>query len=403
MGKIRALNGVSTVLKNLKYGFDTHSHWQLEIYSLDCDGKIPTSLLSNNTVKEVKNKNWISHLKKTIHSFFNKYLNKNVYLAGLLYAWLAYERNAKKVIKLHGEKVKESDILFFQELFTPYYFMINHADLWACKHKILVLHSNGEVWKMFFEKIPIIAKHKKSKNRYTEIGNKILEEVNAIIFLSNEAKNRFESLYPQYSKKVHVVPNGLIETKIKQTLPLIPPSDKIKIVTVGTVCERKGHDIIVDTIINLSSPIRDRIEIYVIGDGPLLNVLKEKCNVNNIRNIYFVGPSREVNRYLSGADVFLLASRDEGLPMAIIEALRCKLPIIGTNVGGIPAMIKNKENGWLIEPTVFDLTYVFQELIKDETNFSDMGKKSYEIFKRNYSINTMIEGYCTVFENVLKR
>jgi glycosyltransferase involved in cell wall biosynthesis len=152
-------------------------------------------------------------------------------------------------------------------------------------------------------------------------------------------------------------------------------------------------------MISLDFELRQNYELYVIGDGPLLDVLKEKCDKNNINNIIFVGASKEVDKYLSNADVFLLASRDEGLPMAIIEALRCKLPIIGTKVGGIPDMI-NEKNGWLIYPSLEELVVVFEELISRKKDIELMGEESYHIFKKRFSIEKMVSSYIDVFEKI---
>jgi glycosyltransferase involved in cell wall biosynthesis len=389
-GKINSLTGVSSVLKNIEIGFKNIPEYDLKIFSLDVNGKAKPENFNKPLHKK-------SLIKQNIHFFLNKMSKSSAFIARF-YAWLTYDRNAKNVVAKKGENLKDADILFFHDFFTPFYFRKKFREIWNSKPKIVVLHSNGEILKMLFDQNPKLEQNEKSRHFYNCMGETVIEEAQALVFLSEGAASNFLNLYSQYKEKVFVVPNGLPDLGKTKFLSK-SDSEKIRIVTVGTVCMRKGHDIIVDAMISLDFELRQNYELYVIGDGPLLDVLKEKCDKNNINNIIFVGASKEVDKYLSNADVFLLASRDEGLPMAIIEALRCKLPIIGTKVGGIPDMI-NEKNGWLIYPSLEELVVVFEELISRKKDIELMGEESYHIFKKRFSIEKMVSSYIDVFEKI---
>ena len=68
--------------------------------------------------------------------------------------------------------------------------------------------------------------------------------------------------------------------------------------------------------------------------------------INLISNV----PNEQVPKYLIASDIFVLSSLTEGFPLCLAEAMAAGLPIIATNVGGIPDIIKDDENGFLVEP-----------------------------------------------------
>ena len=78
------------------------------------------------------------------------------------------------------------------------------------------------------------------------------------------------------------------------------------------------------------------------------------------------------------ADAYILPSYNEGLPISILEAMSYSLPIISTNVGGIPEILKNGENGFIMSPGDKDAMYrAILELMNNEKLRMDMGKASY--------------------------
>ena len=83
-------------------------------------------------------------------------------------------------------------------------------------------------------------------------------------------------------------------------------------------------------------------------------------------------------------------SQLEGLPISIIEALRSGLPIISTNISGIPELLRN-DNGVLIDPDIDQLVTVLENL--DDYNWDSMGKRSRELFESYYSFKRMRTNY----------
>lgn len=106
----------------------------------------------------------------------------------------------------------------------------------------------------------------------------------------------------------------------------------------------------------------------------VLRVIFGKVAATLSADIYFVGNSNQVNDYLTNSDAFILFSKDEGLPISIIEAMRCGLPIISTRIAGIPEMIVEGISGYLVDVDEQQLSELFEKILIDRPDFVKWGK-----------------------------
>ena len=103
--------------------------------------------------------------------------------------------------------------------------------------------------------------------------------------------------------------------------------------------------------------LRDGIQCkcVIVGDGPLRTELLEQSQKLGLSDhIFFEGFRAEVLPYLQAANVFILTSRSEGLPLSILEAMACGLPCIVTNVGGNAEAVTDKADGLVVPPESAD-------------------------------------------------
>jgi glycosyltransferase involved in cell wall biosynthesis len=174
-------------------------------------------------------------------------------------------------------------------------------------------------------------------------------------------------------KKIYLIPEGidlkrtegLLKGKIRNELG-IEDGKKI-ILFVGRLDLIKGIKYLIEAMDSIKE--RDKnISLMLVGDGGERQNLEKMVKDFNLEgNIVFKGwiPNEDVPRYLVAADMFVLPSLSEG---AInMEILAAGLPVVGTNVGGMPDCIKNFENGFLVEPkNPEQLTEKILALFKDE-------------------------------------
>lgn len=109
----------------------------------------------------------------------------------------------------------------------------------------------------------------------------------------------------------------------------------------------------------------------------------------------------EKEKLLINADIFFLPSYTEAMPMSILEAMGYGLPIVTTNVGGIPQLVEEGKNGYMTEPGNIDcFVKAILKLISKEELIYDMGKEGIEKANEKYSLEKHLEKVCTLYENI---
>lgn len=156
---------------------------------------------------------------------------------------------------------------------------------------------------------------------------------------------------------VEVIPNGVDVPRFTQEFPAeesvklrqqlnISPENKV-IITTSRLVHKNAIDILIKSIAEIR-PKFPNIKCLLLGIGKDEQMLKDlQKNLGLEKEVIFIGevPHREVPRYLKIADIFVRASRSEGMGNSFIEAMASGLPIIGTDVGGIPDFLRERETG----------------------------------------------------------
>lgn len=143
----------------------------------------------------------------------------------------------------------------------------------------------------------------------------------------------------------------------------------------------------------------------IVGDGPLADELRREVFALDLtRHVVLLGARRDIPEILSAFDVSVLASTDvETLPMAFLESMAARLPLIGTAVGGVPELIEDGVNGRLVRVRDAEgLAAAMLEILRDADKRRAMGEASQARVAKRYGVNTMIENYEALFERLLK-
>lgn len=128
-------------------------------------------------------------------------------------------------------------------------------------------------------------------------------------------------------------------------------NDTIEVVTVAALIHDKALHILIQAFAKLSFSSKP-IKLSIVGDGPLLEELVQLTSTLGVSDrVNFVGyveEEAELYNLLRRADVFALSSVTEGFPRVFYEAIAARLPIVSTDVGGIPRTLKNREDAMLV-------------------------------------------------------
>ncbi len=151
------------------------------------------------------------------------------------------------------------------------------------------------------------------------------------------------------------------------------PEDQILILSVANLRPVKGHTHIIKGMQNLSKQERERFRFVFVGKDQASGVYQQLAQDLGVQDcIIFAGFQERVADYLKAADIYLLASESEGLPLSLLEGMASKTPAIATAVGGIPAVIEHEKNGLLIEPSQ---PSVIMEAVRRLANDASFGQR----------------------------
>ncbi|WP_436629420.1 glycosyltransferase family 4 protein [Latilactobacillus sakei] len=206
------------------------------------------------------------------------------------------------------------------------------------------------------------------------------------------------------AKKENVIKKGInakvIQNGVEEILNV--ESTKVNIPPVITMTARfdtqKNQNLLLEALSKLELPF----VVNLIGDGPLRAECEEIVKNNGMEEkVNFLGFQRDVTSFLKETDIFVLISNYEGLPISIIEAMSCSLPIIASRVGGIPELIDNNINGFCIENDAKKISQVFEMLITDSDLRVKMGKASYRKYVSGFRIETNLSNIETVYKELI--
>lgn len=140
-----------------------------------------------------------------------------------------------------------------------------------------------------------------------------------------------------------------------------------------------------------------------IGSGPTLEYCKQEVSKLGLEDkIKFLGQQRNVKYFLNNSDIFVLSTNYEGFPLTILEAMRAKLPVIATNVGGNNESIIDKETGFLTRKNdIQNLSQALSTLIENKNLALKMGECGYNRFITNFTHDLMLKKILKIYTEVV--
>jgi N-acetyl-alpha-D-glucosaminyl L-malate synthase BshA len=144
-------------------------------------------------------------------------------------------------------------------------------------------------------------------------------------------------------------------------------------------------------------------KLVLIGDGPDRGAAEYLVRKKKLqKDVHFLGKQDQVYRLLSEADLFLLPSQLESFGLAALEAMACEVPVIATNVGGIPEVIEHGKDGFLVEPQdVANAAKYGIEVLSRSDRGRELGQLARINAKKKFCANDVIPTYEHYYQRVL--
>jgi glycosyltransferase involved in cell wall biosynthesis len=206
------------------------------------------------------------------------------------------------------------------------------------------------------------------------------------------------------ANKITTIHNGIrqIEFFDKQQAraALKLSDDKFTVGALANFYKTKGLDILIDAAGMLEGQERSKIQVAIIGDGQEGEDLRLKIKDLRLEDqIILLGKTPNASKYLKAFDIFILPSRKEGIPFALLEAMQAGLPIIAAKVGGIPEALGDA--GILVEPEKpKELAQAIKSLLGDEAKQKELSQKALERSKQ-FTEKTMLSETEKIYRQIL--
>ncbi len=221
--------------------------------------------------------------------------------------------------------------------------------------------------------------YKKQGYFFKILIRKFLNSSDAFIVLSEERKEEYSKLVDL--RKIWVIPNFV---KTSRAIQKVEKSGTINLLSLGILGKRKGTYDLITAVYKLR---KKDILLNLAGNGDVdkCRALVVDLHLNKTVKVLGWVSGKQKRELMESADIFVLPSYEEDLPMAILESMAYGLPIISTNVAGIPSLVKDGVNGYLIKPgDIRALSSSINKLLDDKTLRKRMGKESYKLVKNRF-------------------
>ena len=206
-------------------------------------------------------------------------------------------------------------------------------------------------------------------------------------------------------KEIKVIPNFVDFSKHQHhdedcQRSLIAPDDQKIITHISNFRKVKRIDDVIEVFYRTQKEVN--AILIMVGDGPERLRAMETCEKLGIENkVKFLGKSNQVYQILCYSDLFVLPSASESFGLAALEAMMMRVPVISTNVGGLPEVNIEGESGYLFD--LGDVEGMAQKsivLLNDEQKLESMKDKAYTLAKR-FDIEAVVSQYVAVYKAAL--
>lgn len=220
-----------------------------------------------------------------------------------------------------------------------------------------------------------------------------------VIAISEQVKEHLKDDFQVDSKEIILINNGIDIEKFDPVVPSKKEEAKIRlglksgpvIGILARLSDVKGHKYLIEGM-KLVLAVYPDAQLLIAGEGKMDKELKKLgLSLGIEKNIYFVPEAVDTKEILSAIDVFVMPSLKEGLGLALMEAMACGLPVIGSSVGGIKTLIKDGVNGLLVDPgDAPGIGKAIIALLSDSGKASELGVSARKYITGEFSQEKMV-------------
>lgn len=230
-------------------------------------------------------------------------------------------------------------------------------------HRPLILHAHGAAFDQFFEGLP---------SPLRRVVCKTFARADCFVVLSTQWRDFYMRRCGISARRIEVLYNP---TALPKVIVDRRNRSRVQCLFLGRIGERKGAWHLLRAFAALPKSIRQRARLVFAGDGEVAALRAQARELGEQVEVHSWVDARQRSELLEASDVFVLPSFQEGVPMALLEAMAAGLPVVTTPVGGIPDVVNDGREGLLVPPGDVDrLQAALHSLIDDEERRLEYGR-----------------------------
>ena len=207
--------------------------------------------------------------------------------------------------------------------------------------------------------------------------------------------------------RITVIPNGVDATRfavpasVEEARRALGADASPLVGSVGCLAARKDYGSLLEALAALAGRGL-AFRAALVGDGPERDALEARAEALGLSTrVRFLGERSDIERLLPGLDVFVLSSREEGIPNALLEAMAAARPCVATAVGGTPEVLRDGETGWLVPPgSPGALADALEDALSRPAEARRRGMAARRAVLEEWSIEAMVRRHEEFYERV---
>ena len=229
------------------------------------------------------------------------------------------------------------------------------------------------------------------------LARRLLRSEAILTAVSSETAAKAERLLGLPEEAFAIVPNGL-PCRVLSREPAQARTGGLVIGHVGQMHQGKGWRLLLEAVDVLRSR-GQAVRLVLAGSGKDAELARQAAATRPEYVQYLGAVPNAGETLIPSLDVLVLATWSEGLPMSVIEAFAAGVPVVATEVGGLPEMLRDGENGFFIARTVDSIVEVVSRFLRDPELCARLGRGALATFKEQYEISRVLEGYAALYES----
>ncbi|MFA4948899.1 MAG: glycosyltransferase [Candidatus Krumholzibacteriia bacterium] len=232
-----------------------------------------------------------------------------------------------------------------------------------------------------------------------------------VICVSDRVRQSFAERFPELAGKFIEIPNGIRLQDYEKLPPRAECRAQFKLLagakligTVGRMVPQKNHKLLIEALSRVRQTVPE-VHLAIIGEGEMRDSLASyAADLGVSEYVSLVKETQKMDYFYGAIDIFSLSSDFEGMPLTLLEALASGVPVVSTEVGGIPEVIESGKTGYLVPKGSAEyLAKRIVELLQDPSKVAEFALAGRKMVHERFSAEKMIRTTEAVYDEVLAK